>query len=67
MAGLDYVSCTSCGRRLAYDGDARVRWWLDEYEVKGLHCDKCYRKLVKRITKLEKRLDKLDKKRRKAW
>ena len=54
MAGLDYLTCETCGDRLLYDGDRSIRDALDEQKI-TLSCSKCVKKLQKRIIKLEVR------------
>lgn len=55
MAGLDYFCCRLCGERLFYDGDELVRASIeDRGETKGLTCDHCVDKLLKKIEKLKK-------------
>ena len=55
MAGLDYVLCSECSKRLFYDGDSVVRGYLEsEKESKELACSHCVSKLKKKIAKLKK-------------
>jgi DNA-directed RNA polymerase subunit RPC12/RpoP len=51
MAGLDYIDCNECGKRLIYDGEGEVRQRL---EGETLACSHCVKKLKKKIAKLEK-------------
>lgn len=54
MAGIDYCSCNECGVRLFYDGDGEVRRYMAERgTAKYIICDKCHKKLLKRVDKLE--------------
>lgn len=55
MAGIDYVSCSECGKRLFYDGE----WFARDYMVnaktaKTVTCDHCVSKLKKKIETLKK-------------
>ena len=55
MAGIDYVSCTECGKRLFYDGDWRAREYMAMAEpAETVVCGHCVAKLKKRIEKLKK-------------
>lgn len=55
MAGIDYVSCKVCGKRLFYDGEWAVREYISTMKVTvGLTCDHCVKKLEKKIKTLEK-------------
>lgn len=55
MAGIDYVSCRECGKRLFYDGEGQVREYLHNSEsTVGLTCDHCVDKLKKKIEELKK-------------
>lgn len=54
MAGMDYVDCTECGKRLFYDGEWRVRADLEESSKAGITCDRCVKKLKQKIEKLKK-------------
>jgi len=55
MAGVDYLSCEICGKRLAYDGEFKFRNALKLYNnTVGVTCDNCVDKLKKKIVKLEK-------------
>ena len=51
MAGMDYLDCAECGRRLLYDGDFRIRKALDGDTVT---CGQCTKRLKKKIDKLKK-------------
>ncbi len=51
MAGMDYISCAECGKRLIFDGDLAIRTYLED---ETLTCGHCVKKLKKRIEKLEK-------------
>ena len=50
MAGMDYLTCSECGKRLIYDGEWDIRNELPE----GVTCDNCVAKLKKKIEKLKK-------------
>ena len=54
MAGIDYISCDECGRRLIYDGDLVVRERMYHLDTKILICGHCVSKLKKKIEKLKK-------------
>lgn len=54
MAGADYVTCKECGERIFYDGDRRIRDFMEERGSKEIVCYKCYKKLLKKIEKLKK-------------
>jgi len=55
MAGIDYVSCSECGKRLFYDGEWFVRRYIEDTKTtKTLTCDRCVTKLKKKIEKLKK-------------
>lgn len=55
MAGLDYVSCEECGKRLFYDGDRRARdYMIGENLPPSVTCSKCVSKLKKKIERLKK-------------
>lgn len=55
MAGIDYVSCDECGKRLFYDGDMHVRSYIGEAKTtRGVVCDHCVGKLKKKIETLKK-------------
>jgi len=55
MAGLDYVSCSECRKRLFYDGEWIVRdYIIDNRTTKTLTCDHCVSKMKKKIEKLKK-------------
>lgn len=54
MAGIDYCSCNECGVRLFYDGESEARNYMSTTEsAKYIICDRCHRKLLKRVGKLE--------------
>ena len=55
MAGIDYVSCNECGKRLFYDGDGAARYYMQEAKTtKGVVCDHCVNKLKKKIETIKK-------------
>lgn len=55
MAGIDYVSCRMCGKRLFYDGEGEARHYMIEYSKNDdVTCDHCVNKLLKKIEKLKK-------------
>ena len=55
MAGIDYVSCEECGKRLFYDGEGCVRhYMINAKTTKSLTCDHCVKKLKQKIEKLKK-------------
>ncbi len=55
MAGIDYVSCDDCGKRLFYDGGGEVRDYMSDMgTTRGVTCNHCVEKLRKKIKKLEK-------------
>ena len=55
MAGLDYVTCAECGKRLFYDGDRFVRKSMEDRKAtKSVTCDHCVLKLKKKIDTLKK-------------
>jgi len=55
MAGMDYVSCNECGKRLFYDGNGVIREYMYSAKTtKSLTCDHCISKLKKKIEKLKK-------------
>jgi DNA-directed RNA polymerase subunit RPC12/RpoP len=55
MAGLDYISCIECGKRLIYDGDDYIRDYISKMETtEGICCSHCVSKLKKKIEKLKK-------------
>jgi len=55
MAGLDYVSCNLCGKRLFYDGEGTARNYMNEVtKTSSVSCDHCVKKLLKKIEKLKK-------------
>lgn len=55
MAGIDYVSCKECGKRLFYDGDRRVRDYIfDTGTTDSFLCSHCISKLKKKIETLKK-------------
>ncbi len=50
MAGIDYMNCSLCGKRLIYDGDWKVREAIEE----EVACGTCVERLQKKIEKLKK-------------
>ena len=55
MAGIDYVSCAECGKRLFYDGDWAIRKYMTSaITTKFIVCDHCVSKLKKKIETLKK-------------
>ena len=55
MAGIDYVSCGECGKRLFYDGEHVARSYMRNVQTtKSLTCDHCVSKLHKKIATLKK-------------
>lgn len=55
MAGIDYVSCAECGKRLFYDGEGFVRGYMESAETtKTVTCDHCVSKLKKKIKTIKK-------------
>ena len=50
MAGIDYLSCNECGKRLIYDGEFEVRNRLES----EINCQHCVDKLKKKIEELKK-------------
>lgn len=55
MAGLDYVSCNECGKRLFYDGEFEARGYMESAQTtKSVTCDHCVLKLKKKIDTLKK-------------
>ncbi len=50
MAGMDYISCAECGKRLIFDGDLVIRAHLED----EITCGHCVKKLKRKIEKLEK-------------
>jgi len=50
MAGMDYVNCKECGKRLFYDGLMIARDSMEETEsTKGVTCSHCVKKLKKKL------------------
>lgn len=49
MAGADYVHCAGCWERLFYIGHRDVG-----EDFSKVYCEKCYKKLEKKILKQEK-------------
>jgi len=55
MAGIDYLSCAGCGKRLAYDGEFEFRHGLKSNgNTVGVTCDHCVKKLKNKILDLQK-------------
>lgn len=55
MAGIDYVSCGECGKRLFYDGDYRAREYMRDVQSSNtLTCSHCVSNLKKKIEILKK-------------
>jgi len=52
MAGIDYLDCVECSRRLAYDGDKVISERIEESTC--LICAHCLKKLHKKIELLKK-------------
>jgi hypothetical protein len=50
---MDYLSCSECGKRMAYDGEGNIREQLAIYET-DVVCTKCVKRLKKTIEKLKK-------------
>jgi len=50
MAGMDYLACSECGKRLIYDG----KWDIRDGLAERVTCDSCVAKLKKKIEKLKK-------------
>ncbi len=53
MAGIDYLKCEECGKRLFYDGNNTLRDIL-EYHSDTIVCGDCVERLKKKIEKLKK-------------
>ncbi|OQX08407.1 MAG: hypothetical protein BWK73_25400 [Thiothrix lacustris] len=55
MAGIDYLSCCKCGKRLAYDGGGEMRAQLEQYQgTSDVFCHHCVDKLLEKIEELKK-------------
>jgi len=55
MAGIDYVSCAECGKRLFYDGERLAREYMHNAKTtEFITCDHCVSKLKKKIDVLKK-------------
>ena len=54
MAGADYVKCIECGQRLFYDGERIIRDEMEEDNYGGVACERCVKKLKKKIERLKK-------------
>jgi len=55
VAGIDYVSCIECGKRLFYDGEHSARdYMIDTKSTVNVTCDHCVSKLKKKIAVLKK-------------
>ena len=53
MAGIDYILCTDCHAKVAYDGDHTNRDWLMErFGVDTLLCPKCTLERAERAREL---------------
>lgn len=57
MAGIDYVSCRKCGKRLFYDGEHLAREYMYQYVgTAAIVCDHCAKRMEKQIEKYKKAL-----------
>lgn len=55
MAGIDYVSCVECGKRLLYDGKWEFRNGIHMMgNTKNITCDHCVKKFKQKIIELQK-------------
>ncbi len=54
MAGMDYIKCGICSKRMIYDDDQCIELSLQANNIKSITCDHCVKKLKKKIELLKK-------------